>query len=458
MSDIHQVIRDIRARKNLKENLSLYREMVFSDAAAISYPDLSFRALTLYESVLERGGADPLMKDAAACLRGFLNGEPKLQDVILLRTQNTQRMETVSSSIDLYVLLEYLLNRVEHRFEGEKALPEDYNDLGFTEEVMNYLALKKGEARGIAVSEILQQLPVRMTKERFIEILSERLSVYRASDTGAFEGMLSLLRGAAGLAAPEASYAPYEELLELKGYFAGPDFQTITEEKYFDLKTRLQKISDTLQDDSERCSDLAAVLNNLEVMILCGIRADDPTYESTFGILRGVTTLMEALPEENPELLSEVNAQCEALEGVLEDALEKYRESSAFTEDFMIRFRKEIEEAGLEYSYGNLRMIQDLRSDSLYAPEMSDRKAPQDLSEEVFISGLSELIRELRTLFAESGRNYTRAVMGRMFSVLPPVFKTQEELENYIFASLSSCRNTEEKLACVELIRKLMEQ
>lgn len=459
MADIHEIIRKIRSRTALRENLSAYLFTAKRDAARLSYTDLSLHAVSLYEDYL-KDEADLYGKsEVFEALSDYRKGQLSLSRCIEIRKMNAERMQTVSCAIDRYTLSEYLLNRIEHRFTGERELPEDYADLAFSEEIMGFFSQKKDEARGLAAAEILAELPVRMTKERFLEIMINRLGIYRSSDTLAFDNILSQLQSAAGIGADASDYDPMRELTEILGLFRSKNAGDFTEEEYFDLQKRLLHISVQLNQDSERAALIAAVLNNLEALLLSGaVPQDTPEYESTGLILEKTVLMAEKLPENDPEMHGAALDLCRDLEGHLEDALETYLESISFAEDLSNRFSSEIAEYGLQQDFEDLLMIRDLRSESTYPEERSEREEPAPLDTETFDRKVRSMLSELSDVFSQSKRTYIRAVMGRMLSVLPPVFTSAEELENYIYAALSGCRDTAEKLGCIELIRKLMEQ
>ena len=253
--------------------------------------------------------------------------------------------------------------------------------------------------------------------------------------------------------------APLPALSEILNLFREKNPQDITEEEFRTARGRLGELSVQLNRDSERCSLRASVLNNLETLLLTGEPdPGSPEYGSAHVILENSARLMEKLPESDEQLLSDTMTLCSDLEGHLEEAFEDYTESISFAEDLCNRFAEDIEKEGLSEAYGNLLMIRDLRSESTYPEERAERKTPEPLSDDLFDRKVREVLSMLSDAFRESRRNYVRAVMGRILFVLPPVFRSAEEIENYIYAALTSCRNTEEKLGCIELCTKLMEQ
>ncbi len=461
MTGFHEIVRKIKGKENTGEQLVLFQQGVKKDAGRLSECDLALQLVAFYESLLQEEADYLLLGELRDAVSSYLQGVLKLQDAVLLRQKNSRLMQTVSRTIDSYQLAEYLLNRAEHRFIGEKSLPEDYADLSFTEEIMSFISMKKDEARGLALADILAELPVRMTKERFYETVSNRLGIYRSSDTEALEGILSQIYPAAGLTDEEEAgrYAPLSEVREILEFFSSCSLSDIEEADFFRLQDRLGAISRRLNLDSDLCHAAALVLNDLETLLLSGGGdTEAPEYRNAKSIQEKTASLLLKLPERDEALLEEVLSECENLEGHLEDALEAFRESSSFIGEVLDRCSEEIASAGLEDAYGALQMIRALRSDSIFAEEPGSVRPPEDVTDAVFEEECGKLLASFAKVFGASKKSYSRAVMARVLSILPPVFKSAEELENYIFAALSSCRRAEEKLACIELVRSIMEQ
>ena len=126
--------------------------------------------------------------------------------------------------------------------------------------------------------------------------------------------------------------------------------------------------------------------------------------------------MMEILPEQDEALHSEALELCRDLEGHLEDALEIYTESISFADDLSNRFSDDIRKAGLSADFEDLLMIRDLRSESSYPEERSERSEPVPLDVDTFDRKTRSLLSSLSDVFSQSKRNYVRAVMGRMLS------------------------------------------
>ena len=63
-----------------------------------------------------------------------------------------------------------------------------------------------------------------------------------------------------------------------------------------------------------------------------------------------------------------------------------------------------------------------------------------------------------QTFLSDKPRAVKRAVMSVIIASLPTFFNNIEELQDYIYSSLESCRDKAEKTAVVELINMIISE
>ena len=77
-------------------------------------------------------------------------------------------MKLLTALSDRFTLCEYVMNRVEYRFR-EGNLPQGYGDEELKERLMAYLTSDSDRtAMQLKTVRVLEQLPMRMSKGRFI--------------------------------------------------------------------------------------------------------------------------------------------------------------------------------------------------------------------------------------------------------------------------------------------------
>lgn len=92
---------------------------------------------------------------------------------------------------------------------------------------------------------------------------------------------------------------------------------------------------------------------------------------------------------------------------------------------------------------------------SLDAPEEDDGKLVDDV---FFREQLDGFFRKLACSWEGKPKLFVRASMSKVLSSIPVIFRSMDELEEYIAGSLESCTDESEKETTMELIRLLDEK
>ena len=125
---------------------------------------------------------------------GFDETERKKQGGVLLdlRGQVTDRMQVLTAYVDRFVIYEYILNRLQYRFEDQEVIAEDSV---FAQEVLNFIfSTKDNMAINDNIRMVIGQLPVRMTRSHYFDLIRDSISVYKGSDRSALDGHLYMFR------------------------------------------------------------------------------------------------------------------------------------------------------------------------------------------------------------------------------------------------------------------------
>ena len=67
-----------------------------------------------------------------------------------------------------------------------------------------------------------------------------------------------------------------------------------------------------------------------------------------------------------------------------------------------------------------------------------------------------ELINLLTAFFKKHPKEINRAVMSSLFSNMPVLFNSQQEIKDYIEYSLNHCNNRSELMACAKILEEMM--
>ena len=170
-------------------------------ACSYAYSRLTLNYYMYYDASQEEDFPEkilgPLAERFHSLLGGFLQGSTSLEELDALRSEVIREMEQTTAYTDILQAYEYVLNRLEGRFEPRlmgKARPAvDAEETAW--EIMAHIR-EAGDAASInqRIQNIVGQLPVRLTKAKFFAMVEEGLSLYIGSPRESLDDMIGLLR------------------------------------------------------------------------------------------------------------------------------------------------------------------------------------------------------------------------------------------------------------------------
>ena len=465
MENIHSVIRNLKSRTALSKNLAAYPGFVKKPAFAFGTVNFVFSYISLLEKITDReagnvvsGALSSMIASFSELVSSYVSGENvSVSSVEELRQDNFSYMENKTEEADAFELAEHILNRKEHAFYGETALPSSYSDEEAAENITNWVFRDGNDSANLKLSLLVQELPVRMTKNRFFELMTEGLSVYKASGETAFKDAISLLRSVSGLKELKDNENAAVFLQDLLSELRDKETSCLTKERFTELQTLLISTGADLNYRMDVSVLLEESMNAFLLMLCGGYSFTDPVMHPAAGeIIRG---LSDAGNRDSQIDFDEIYKKCEALEGVSEEAYQNMKESLSFLEFIRDKYGDDIEKEGLSETYDALNMISLLTSGSDFVILKDTKKLPETpLSEEIFRLKTTELMNELLLLFNGADKMFVRSVMGKIFGKLPVRFVSAEEAENYILSSLKACKDLPEKLGVLEVLGQIMSE
>lgn len=428
-----------------------------SAACHYAYTRLALNYYMYYEVILEgdllSGRLEGLGKRYHSLLKSFLKGNPQLDELDCLRTDTASAMEANTAYTDVFQAYEYVLNRLEGRFEpqlmGDRNVRIDEEE--WTAEIMAYIM---DTDQGMVVNERIQsvvgQLPIRLTRNKFFAMVEKGLSVYKGGTVSGLDDMLYILRSEAMLVRPEDMETGYEDLHSIFREFENTDFKAVTAEEYRHLTAEMERAGQILLDTTGELMLFMDLINDLYVLMLSRKWAMMEVSEERLlqGMLSSVHALFEggaatAIPQELTDKLS-------MLEGKQE----------AYFEQWM-RLETDVNGAadGMDEDREILRKIGLLMSDSSFMSlERPDSGPEPKVDEELMAGKLEHFFGELSAAWEGKPKVLIRAVMSKILSRLPVFFDSLEEVRLYVEGSLRSCSDGKEKEISMRLIRMIMEQ
>ena len=106
-----------------------------------------------------------------------------------------------------------------------------------------------------------------------------------------------------------------------------------------------------------------------------------------------------------------------------------------------------------------LLLSEKLLSNSLFVElDTKENVQPKKADREYLEQRIKEISEEFAEKLKEQPQILNRAMMARVLKEMPVFFQDQKEVLDYIKTSLSSCRDREEKIASIRLMKELMKE
>ena len=351
-----------------------------------------------------------------------------------LRKENVADMEDLTALTDVFQADEYVLNRLEYGLKD--YVGTDYTDGELTDLLIAYFSRIPKEIQNEAIISVIEQLPIRMTKNRFLDLLKERMGIYRGGDLSVFKARLQMLLTVAG-----AHKKDLFTLMDMPAdhVLSAPELKVSTEEEFDVLSDSLSVSGELLDLRMDLASSIQDTLNSFEA-VLISAENDLPYFE---------------LEEECRTLILQI---CEIIEAEDYAHPELIYESLHVFEGYPERYAQEISPLFSETcSDEQMYSLSVLMSSSPFAL-LQKGSVEETLSDSEFRLLYKEFSDTVSSRLSSVNRTYARALMGRMNAMIPPRFTSQEELENYILNSLSGCTNNAERAAVTKLLEELMKE
>ena len=448
----NSTIRGIAHGHMTKDNLTGFASMMTSDARTLSLARIAMN-LPVYLDMGEEQSDEytrvSKLSAAYCSLLGRVNkelisglDEKREEEALSLRKESTQIMELLSAYTDRFTVYEYVLNRLEYRFSGA-SLEAGYSDEDMTQKLSSET---DQTVRQSMLVSIIEQLPMRMTRKRFFQVLAEGMDAYKGSDKEAVDGQLFMLRTAAMLEEPAEFKQSFPAFYEVVETFKQAPLSTVSEAEWNKLHDMLADAMEELNSQMDRMLLLQELINDLCVVTMtegCTWTEQHKTCSSIISF-----TLTPGTDE------AALNAMLTALEGIQEQYSMTFQEKSTLVDELMQSSKEQLSEQGMLETFSKLEVLSKLLSSSRFA-DIEQKQESETVEASYIEEQTAALISELETFLKSSSKPLARAVMAKLVTMVPLFIRDYNQLEEYIQNSLSSCSDVAEKLACIEIIRSL---
>lgn len=459
------MIKEINDGKNLEDRIPQYINALTENYYYVSLLNLAMNYYTLYEQVLENTRMNEEAKASIEvinhCLEVLFSGsigtdafQEAERQLFDKRNEIMEKMQVLTAHADRIQIYEYILNRMELNYSQAGELPDERE---FVKRLVGYIFSQKDNVVvNERIKEAIGQLPVRMARSRYFELVKNSLSIYLGSDRSSLDTYEYMIRTSAMLYTPKGEKKYFTQYLGMASRFQEADYANLSKEDYDQLVKELTESAEGIVELSDLYVRLQELTNQLYACIMaapyCREAFETNTSQICARILLGIKDrILKGQGDSRDELVSlfqEIEGRQEVFyqeKDQLESMLFQVKSVPAATSRLDSDKRLK-----------NLTTMSKLLANS-YFIELDD-ETEEIVTEEYLNEITGKLLGDLEESFRKWSRPVIRAVIAGTINKMPVFFKSAEEVAAYIESTLAQCRDAGEKQVSMEIIRDIMDE
>ena len=466
---IRVIDNEIRKGKNLDVNIPKMFNYIADYYYTYSSVNLTMNYYSFYEFYLDDG--KNWSKEAKTILDSInmviynnmvrdehIDRELAIKKIDGIRNVVMKHMNQLSAYVDIFDIYEYVLNRIEYRFRDSCEI--DIDDDDFARDILRYIFdTEDNNIINAKILDIIGQLPVRMTKQKFLEYLRSSFNNYKGGNPSSLETYVYMLRTTAMIYKVEGMEADYKNLWDQKEIFADLNYKEMNEAGYVSARKTLDEVVDFLNLETRVYYDLMEIINHVYAMILTSsyIGVEDNSVKAPEDAVKTILTEVNTLfgQKKNRSIPSNVDANLGELEGIQENIFYELTVANEALEEVAYNNNELVKSLMVEHTLNTLLRTKKLQSASIFM-DLDEEQSDKAVDEYMIATEADKLEDDLTELFSVSDRMIVRGIMANILGTMPVLFNTHSELMEYVRYSLLRCTDPYEKAACVEIIREIM--
>ena len=452
---------DILADRDREDNIIKYQRLLGSAFYNYSMIKLSLNYFTglemsdEYENpYIEEVGR--LLKDTV--LSGKVPDAEQLGRLNELRAEITSKMKILTCYTDALEIYEYVLNRREADILGTEVGDTDVEAL--SDAMFRFVFSDQDKLLiNARIKDFVAQLPVRITKQRFLDIVANSLSIYKGGEQESLNDFAETIKDAAVINTPEGFDTEYPELYETYLAISEADYSSLSEDDYNKLTLGLSKCTEFIEEEVTLYMMVMEVINDaLILMNTSGIR--DEKYLT--GEAETAIKILDSLAgcEDIYKAAEGIDELLPSLEGAQESSYEELTIIEANLDELITSYSDEFaENETITDNFQKLRKSDVLTSTSLFMDIDRDFSVINNVADDAYVEKTrEEVCNALSEALKGKSKYVKRSIMAKVMSTMPVFFNSQDEIKEYFLSALQSCGDNSELKACENLINEMMLQ
>lgn len=459
------VIKQLGNKQNISENLVKYAELMSNTYYEYSLIQLAMNLYTLQERSQEYVSEDAYVEQALYTIQKFTgryvldkqyeNRTQERKEIHEVRNKITARMRILTSYTDALQLYEYILNRLEYSYElvdGDEVDTEAYS-----QKLFRYLFQDKDKmVINSKIQSVVSQLPVRITKSRFYEIINESLKIYTGAECSSVDDFAETIRACSGLSRPDGFDTEYPVLYELLRSLEQLDYMNLSHEDWQYYTGKLQEAAGYIENIVTDYLLLEDIVNEVYAVMTACVYITKDTKEMGYAT-KILECVLEAMANDTP--ISEMAEDCFfALEGTPEALLDTLSQAEGLLFDVWSEQQEALQTEGLQEEYADLNLISKLLCNSVFIDLKPDNLEPE-IADSIYVNQVKDaLVEEFAQSFVQGHKLINRARMAMVMGNVPVFFNSQDEISSYLTYALEHCNNHSELKAVIAILDEMMDE
>lgn len=459
------VIKQLGNKQNISENLVKYAELMSNTYYEYSLIQLAMNLYTLQERSQEYVSEDAYVEQALYTIQKFTgryvldkqyeNRTQERKEIHEVRNKITARMRILTSYTDALQLYEYILNRLEYSYElvdGDEVDTEAYS-----QKLFRYLFQDKDKmVINSKIQSVVSQLPVRITKSRFYEIINESLKIYTGAECSSVDDFAETIRACSGLSRPDGFDTEYPVLYELLRSLEQLDYMNLSQEDWQYYTGKLQEAAGYIENIVTDYLLLEDIVNEVYAVMTACVYITKDTKEMGYAT-KILECVLEAMANDTP--VSEMAEDCFfALEGTPEALLDTLSQAEGLLFDVWSEQQEALQTEGLQEEYADLNLISKLLCNSVFIDLKPDNLEPE-IADSIYVNQVKDaLVEEFAQSFVQGHKLINRARMAMVMGNVPVFFNSQDEISSYLTYALEHCNNHSELKAVIAILDEMMDE
>lgn len=452
--DLHDSINNIKKGKELEVSIPFYSNEMADLYERVDSCTLSFAYMVLREYFLSKPESYRLNDYKEILTEAIDEG-------FLAEFDGAKREKIVKELLDTRAEIKVRTEALLDLCGKAQVMVEDFDDIfypitnesliepdDFAKQVLNYIFENKdNNIINTRLKQVLERLPVRYTRVKFLDILTSTVDLYKKADKDTYDTFLSAIRSSCGMNDVNAAEEHFPEIT--KSFYEAYD--KAKKERTPENAAKVVDAIKTMLDVVDTYELLINTINDLICVLLAMPYSNVDTSKAKKAVEKINELVKEGRapsPDESKELDDILNDLSVMHEKYYTDLATNQMLLDVINEKYM----STCESIMAATEVNDLLICRKLNSGSAFANLTENGFV--ELTESYFSEEKEKLIAEFKKLFGELELSERRSVMAKVLGTIPVYFENRTDVMNYVRSSLKSADEGEYTKA-VTVISKL---